>query len=273
VNLNLSVIVVNHNTRDILLKCLASIARSADQSEVVVVDNGSTDGSVAAVRDEFPNVKIIRCSGNQGYSRANMLGFRASTAQYVLFLNSDTVVPSGALSRLVAFLEERPHIAACGPRLVGIDNTVQAFAFGRDPTICYLLGRACVRLGLRAPMHDWETTKVQPVHWVSGACLLVRRNAFDRVSGFDERIFLYFEDNDLCLRLRRAGWEVFYNPEVTVIHRGGASLPNITLRRKYYYDSLLYFYSKHYSVLERSLLKIMLPFYRWCLPSARQLRY
>jgi N-acetylglucosaminyl-diphospho-decaprenol L-rhamnosyltransferase len=262
----LSVIIVNWNTREILLNCLASLVSCVGQCEVVVVDNGSMDGSAAAVRDKFPNVNIIQCEGNQGYARAGMLGFRASTGHYVLFLNSDTVVPSEALPRLIAFLEERPHVAACGPRLARADGTAQSFAFGRDPKLRYLLARACAKLGLRPPLHDWGTFEVQVVDWVSGACMLVRRAALDQVSGFDERMFLYFEDNDLCLRLRRAGWLVVYNPQVTIIHIGGASLFNNALRREYYRESLLYFYAKHYSFLECAALRAMLPFYRWFFP-------
>lgn len=263
VNPDLSVIIVNWNTRELLIHCLASIAQSEYGCEVIVVDNGSADGSVAAVQNGFPHVKIIGCDRNQGYASANMIGLRASSGRYVLFLNSDTVVPSGALPRLVAFLEERPEAAACGPRLARNDGTIQAYSFGKDPTLYYLLARACARQGLRTPLHDWETAEVQNVDWISGACLLVRRKALDQVAGFDERMFMYFEDNDLCLRLRRAGWKILYNPQVTIQHIGGASLPDNTVRRKYYYESLKYFYSKHYSLMERLALRIMLPIYCW----------
>jgi N-acetylglucosaminyl-diphospho-decaprenol L-rhamnosyltransferase len=264
VTLNLSIVIVSYNTREILLNCLASIAHCTGQSEVVVVDNGSSDGSVDAVRGKFPNVRTIQNPANQGYARASMLGFRATTGRYVLFLNSDTIVPVEALRRLVSFMEERPGVAACGPKLTKMEGTAQAFAFGRDPTLSYLLARAFAKLGLRRPLHDWETTEIQPVDWISGACLLIRRTALDQVAGFDEHIFMYFEDNDLCLRLRRAGWQVVYNPQVTIIHTMGGSPTNHALRSKYYYESLLYFYSKHYSLLERSALRMMLPFYRFC---------
>jgi N-acetylglucosaminyl-diphospho-decaprenol L-rhamnosyltransferase len=262
---DLSVIIVSWNTRDILLNCLASVACSAGEYGVVVVDNGSQDGSTAAVRDSFPKVKIIQCAANQGYACGNMIGLRATTGRYVLFLNSDTVVPSNALHRLVAFLEQRPKAAACGPRLARADGTIQAFAFGSDPTLSYLMARTCARLGLRPPLHNWEMDEVQLVDWVSGACLLARRSALDQVAGFDERMFLYFEDNDLCLRLRRAGWQVFYNPTVSIVHIGGASPLNNALRREYYDESLRYFYAKHYTFLQGAVLRIMLPLHRRCI--------
>ncbi len=262
-NPDLSIIIVNWNTKQLLLQCLASLAQSPVRHEVVVVDNGSKDGSAAAVREKFPSVKIIRCERNRGYATANMHGFRASTGRYVLFLNSDTIVPPETLPRMIFYLEGSPQAAACGPRLAREDGATQAYAFGKDPTLLYLLARAFARQGLRAPLHDWETSEVQTVDWISGACLMVRRAAIEQVSGFDEHIFMYFEDNDLCLRLRRAGWRIVYDPQVHVIHLGGASLTNNTLRRKYYYDSLIYFYSKHYSLLERLALRMMLPLYCW----------
>lgn len=261
---DLSIIIVNWNTREMLLDCLDSIASNAGECEVVVVDNASVDGSAEAVRNQFPNVKIIQCAENLGYARATMAGFRASAGNYVLFLNSDTVVLSGAVTHLVEFLEERSKVAACGPRLVKTDGMIQPFAFGRDPTFCYLLARACAQLGLRAPLHDWGTCEILSVDWVSGACLIVRRSAFEQVAGFDERMFLYFEDNDLCFRLRRAGWEVIYNPQVEIMHVGGASPCGNDLRRKYYDESLLYFYSKHYSFRKWMALRIMLSFHRRC---------
>lgn len=162
----------------------------------------------------------------------------------------------------MAFLEKRPGAAACGPRLVRTDGKAQAFSFGRDPVLPYLIARACAALRLRTPLHDWETPEVQPVDWISGACLLVRRAALEQVQGFDERIFMYFEDNDLCLRLRRAGWQIVYNPQVSITHAGGASPTDS--RRKYYYRSLTYFYKKHYSWMECWLLRVLLPFYRCC---------
>jgi N-acetylglucosaminyl-diphospho-decaprenol L-rhamnosyltransferase len=262
---DLSIIIVNWNTRELLLNCLASVARIPGEFEVIVVDNDSMDGSAAAVASMFPNVKIIQSPRNMGYACANMMGLRASIGRYVLFLNSDTLIPSKALPSLIEFLDNNPQVAACGPRLEQKDGAAQAFSFGRDPTLLYIMARACARLGFRAPLHDWETDRVQPVDWISGTCLLVRRAALDQVAGFDERIFMYFEDNDLCLRLRRAGWQIVYYPKVTVVHIGAASPINEALRRKYYDESLRYFYSKHFSVLQRTGLRIMLPLYRWFL--------
>jgi N-acetylglucosaminyl-diphospho-decaprenol L-rhamnosyltransferase len=248
----------------LLLNCLASIRANAGPCEVVVVDNGSTDGSAEAVRQAYPGIRAITQPENQGYAHANMIGFRESKGRHVLFLNSDTIVPPGTLPCLIDFLEKEPPIAACGPKLLRPGGLTQPYAFGKDPRLTYLIARALVRLGFRASLHNWETVAVQPVDWISGACLLVRRSAFEQVGGFDERIFMYFEDNDLCLRLRRAGWKIVYNPLVTITHVGGASLSRSSYRQEYYYRSLQYFYSKHYSPLHCLALRTLLPLYKWC---------
>lgn len=260
----LSITIINRNTKDLLLACLNSILGRASEYEVIVVDNASTDASAEHVRTQFPDVIVFENKENVGYARACMRGLRESKGTYVLFLNSDTIVPPEALDRLISFLDANPRVAACAPRLANDNGMPQPFSYGNDPTIRYLLARALAHIGLHAPLHDWNTAEIQTVDWVSGACLITRRTAMDQIAGFDERIFMYFEDNDLCLRLRRAGWQVVYNPQITIIHVGGASLSSPTVRRKYYYESLLYFYSKHYPPIHRMLLKLLLPFYKLC---------
>jgi N-acetylglucosaminyl-diphospho-decaprenol L-rhamnosyltransferase len=259
-----SIVIVSYNASDMLRESLRGIAAVSvnPETEVIIVDNASTDGSAAMVEREFAGVQLIRNSANVGFARANNQGIRASTGRYVLLLNSDTIVPPGALPALIQFMNDHPGAGACGPRLVRSDGSVQPFAFGGDPTVTYLLARGWNRLLFRRPLHDWGTDAVQAVDWVSGAALLARRAALEQIGGFDEKFFMYFEDNDLCLRLRRAGWKVFYNPTVTITHFGGASLNQSTLRTRWYDASLRYFYSKHYSPFARVALEILLPFYR-----------
>jgi len=259
-----SIIIANWNTRDLILQCLSSIRRHSPHCEAIVVDNGSTDGSNAAIEREFPEAKIIRHAENQGYARANNAGVRAASGEYLLFLNSDTILMGDTVDGLCDLLRDHSRLAACSPRLVQQNGRAQPYAFGNDPTLGYLFSRALVRAGIRKPLHDWDTTIVQKVDWVSGACLLMRRSAFEQVGGFDENIFMYFEDNDLCLRLRQAGWKVVYAPHVAVVHLGGASVSSDISRNHYYYQSLRYFYSKHYSVVACSILRILLPIYRLC---------
>lgn len=260
----LSIVIVSWNTARRLADCLHSVPAGAEglPHEIIVVDNASTDGSPAMVAREFGSVQLIRNVANLGFARANNQGIRASLGRYVLLLNSDTIVPADALAALVQFMDDHPEAGACGPRLARADSRAQPFAFGGDPTIAYLLARGWNRLLFRRSLHDWETNVAQAVDWVSGASLLARRDALEQAGGFDENFFLYFEDNDLCLRLRRAGWKVFYNPNVTITHFGGASLSQSALRTRWYDTSLRYFYSKHYSPLARVALELLFPFYR-----------
>ncbi len=259
----LSCIIVSWNAARQLADCLHSLPAGAQGSsyEIIVIDNASTDGSADMVAREF-QVRLIRNSENVGFARANNQGIRASTGRYVLLLNSDTIVPPGALPALVQFMDDHPDAGACGPRLARADGSTQLFAFGGDPTVRYLLARSWNRLLFHRALHDWETQKVQTVDWVSGAALLTRRDALERIGGFDEKFFMYFEDNDLCLRLRRAGWKIFYNPTVTITHFGGASVSQNPARTRWYDASLRYFYSKHYLPLARVVLELMLPLYR-----------
>ena len=259
-----SFVIVSRNTLHLLTDCMHSLYADPEvaRCQIIVVDNASSDGSVEMIAREFPQVQLIRNSVNVGFARANNQGIRASQGHYVLLLNSDTIVPAGALSALVQFMDDHPDAGACGPRLARADGRAQPFAFGSDPTLAYLLARGWNHLVVRRSLHNWETHNVQLVDWISGAALLARRDALERVGGFDENFFMYFEDNDLCLRLRRAGWRVFYNPTVTITHLGGASLSQSTLRTRWYDASLRYFYSKHYSRLARVALELMLPFYR-----------
>jgi len=260
----LSVIIVNWNTIGLLRDCLQSLfaSQSADALEIVVVDNASTDDSVGMIKRKFPAVRLIENTQNVGFARANNQGLAASQGRYVLLLNSDTLVPPSALMQLVAFMDEHPEAGASGPCLLQPDRRPQPFAFGSDPTPAYLLRRALTLLLLRRPLHDWNTDHVQVVDWVSGAGLIARREAVEQVGPLDEAIFMYFEDNDWCLRFRQHGWKVYYNPEATIIHLGSQSLKQNPEAPKAYYASLQYFYQKHYGLISQLWLQACLPLYR-----------
>jgi N-acetylglucosaminyl-diphospho-decaprenol L-rhamnosyltransferase len=260
--MTLTTVIVNWNTADLLLDCLDSLrAGEVRLDDVLVVDNASTDDSVARVAQRFPAVHLIRNSANVGFAGANNQGIAASTGEYVLLLNSDTLVPPGAISSLVRFMSERPRVGACGPRLLRPDGTPQPYAYGGDPTLPYLLRRGFSRLLLGRSLHDWTIDRALQVDWVSGACLLLRRVALDQVGPLDGQFFMYFEDNDLCLRLRRAGWQVYYEPQVAITHLGGQSLRRNPRAQAAYQTSLRYFYTKHYGSAERIMLNAGLAIY------------
>jgi hypothetical protein len=266
----LSIIIVNWNTRELLRGCLtaltedgrrktdslsrSSVLRPPSSVEIIVVDNASADGSAEMVERDFPIVRLIVNEGNLGFARANNRGIAMSRGRYVLLRNSDTVATPDALGMLVAFMDAHPEAGVIGPRLLRPDGTAQPYAFGGDPTLGYLLRRAFNRMLRRGYLHDWDTNAIQEVDWVSGACLMARRAAIEQAGPLDEAMFMYFEDNEWCLRIRNAGWKVYYDPQAAIVHLGGQSLAKNPAARQAYYESLRYFYRKHYGVVASALM-------------------
>jgi len=258
-------VIVSFNTREHLLRCLASLeAHVTLPLQTVMVDNGSSDGSADAVRDAHPAVQVIENHANLGFAAACNRGLREARAPYVLLLNSDAEVCAGAVEGLVAILEARSDVGIVGPRTVGHDGGPQV-SFGPDLTpLSEWRQRRLVRaLRQRRPEAVREVTALcareQEPAWVSGACLLARKPALDAVGGLDERFFLYEEDVDLCLRVRKAGWRILYTPEPVVMHHLGRSMEKIPALSRLEYDrSHLRFYAKHRGPGARALLRLFL---------------
>lgn len=261
---DVSVIIVNWNGLKLLPACLDSLAPGLAglRYEVLVVDNASQDESVAWLRSNHPDVQIIANTQNLGFARANNQALRVAQGRYALLLNNDARLRPNTASFLVNGLETAPKVGAASPRLVNPDGTPQAFAFGRDPSIGYLLRRGLWRVAFRRPVHDWGVREPLRVDWVAGTCLLVRREVWERIGLLDEAFFMYFEDVDWCRRMRRAGWEVWYDPRVEVVHLGGQSLKRNPRAQAAYEESLRYFYRKHYPLPARWALALLLPVYR-----------
>lgn len=251
---SLSIIVVTFNAREDALACLASIqAHPPDRAwELVVVDNASADGTPEAITDRWAGVRLIRLPENVGFAAANNVAIRETSGALVLLLNSDTVVAAGQLEALCAELERSPATGAAGPALIDGQGR-QELSYGPMMSPVGEL-RQKLRGRLLAGGPTWLGRRLQRemrrrgfVDWVSGACLLVRRQAAEQVGLLDERYFMYCEDVDFCAALRAAGYRILYTPEVVVTHRRGrsrASAPAATTRR--YRDSQLAFYRKHH---------------------------
>jgi GT2 family glycosyltransferase len=240
----LSIIIVSFNARADLERCLESLhaAPPAAPDEILVVDNGSTDGSADAVR-RWPDVKLIETGANLGFARANNIGIRASEGANILLLNSDTVVPAGAIDRLIAELDGHDEVAVVGPRLVDAGGRAE-LSFGR--MIGPLNELRQKRLLRSGAVKDLTRQRHYP-DWVSGACLLVRRADAEAVGGLDERYFMYTEDVDFCAAIRARGRKILFTPDVEVVHlrgRSAASAPAAT--RDHYRRSQLAFYEKHH---------------------------
>jgi hypothetical protein len=257
-----SAIVVSYNTGPELLRCLASLAEHVRLPlEVVVVDNASSDGSPDLVRAAYPTARVIESGSNRGFSAANNAGLGASTGPNVLVLNPDAEVTSGAVETLSGILDARPSVGIVGPLTRNPDGSVQV-SFGPDltPLAEWRQGRLVRGVRERRPEALREAAaRVATEHspdWVSGSCFLARRKALEAVGGFDEGFFLFEEDADLCLRLRRAGWGVLFTPAAEVRHALGRSMAQAPERTRIEYDrSHVRYYRKHNGPLLTACLR------------------
>ncbi len=240
---DISIIIVNYNTAGLLVECLNSIASQSDLSlEVIVVDNASEDDSVALVTHDFPWVKLIANEHNLGFARANNQALQISKGRYVYFLNPDTVVQPGAFEAMVGFMTTHTDVGLAGTRIMNPDGSPQSSVEKRYP------GQRRAKKDLNGLTGD--------IAWVLGASMIVRRVIVEDLGGFDERFFLYGDEQDLCLRIRKAGWEIGFIPNAVVVHWGGQSerkTSAIDVWKKKFAAELL-FYRKHYS--RRSIRRI-----------------
>ena len=277
--LDLLIVIVNYNTRDLLRDCLASIYDSqGDFSyQVCVVDNCSHDNSATMVRQEFPQVQLIESPVNGGYAYANNLGLRAFgftnaplarhtlppnvggqgelVPRYALLLNPDTLLPPSALQDMLDFMEADPEAGAAGPRLVREDGSLDLACRRTFPTpsafVYRMLGLSTLFPKSRRFGH-YNLTCLDPdelteVDSVMGAFMLVRAEAIHQVGLLDESFFLYGEVQDWAYRIRKAGWKIYYNPQVTVLHFKGASTKHSRRARREFYRAMDIFYRKHYA--------------------------
>lgn len=257
-------VVVSWNVVELLRGCLAALAAAEPRPGVVVVDNASTDGTCEAVRREFPDAMLLANATNAGFAAATNQGVRealARGAERILLVNPDATLAPESLAALERTLDAAPEVGIAAPAIVNPDGTPQAFAFGDDPSLGYLLRRGARRLLGRAPLHDWGSNTVTEPDWVTGACLLARADVFRRGVWFDEGFFLYFEDNDWCLRARQAGWRIRREPGVAAIHAGGCSLRRSPTAQAAYARSLDRFHAKHSPRWQKWALRLLRPLY------------
>ena len=256
----LSIVIVNFNGRGHLEACLQSLATHPPTvpTEVVVVDNASTDDS-AAIVPRYPGVRLIKLTANVGFSAGNNAGIRATTGELVLLLNNDTIVPAGAVDRLVQRLNADPSAAVAGPRLVDGNGSAELSFGPMLSPLGELRQKVVVSLHARGfgPVSRWverATRREHYVDWVSGACLLVRRSAADAVGLLDERFFLYTEDVDFCASIRAKGWKVLFTPVAEIVHlRGRSRATAPRAMNAAYRRSHLAFYAKHHPHLVPAL--------------------
>jgi len=271
---DLAIVIVNYNTRELLRDCLNSIFKSHGDFtfQIYVIDNNSSDNSAELVRDSFPQVRLIESRENHGYAYANNLGLReigfansqfpvptSQLPRYTLLLNPDTILPPFALQEMLAFMDARPDAGAAGPRLVlpngELDRACRRsfptpeIAFYRLTGLSFLFPRSR-RFG-RYNMSYLEADETTEVDSVVGAFMLLRGEAVQQVGLLDDNFFMYGEDLDWAFRIKRAGWKVYYNADVTVLHyKEAASKGDHAIRTKTryeFYRAMHLFYRKHYA--------------------------
>ncbi len=263
----LDIVLVNYNSTDHLLRCLESIQGSLEgvQAQIVVVDNASTD-SWQRVTDACPEARLIRNPENRGFASAVNTGIRVGTAPYIVLLNPDTVVSPGFFRGALDFMGRRPDVGILGPRILDPDGATQGSARAFPTPLTALFGRTALltrlfpgnplsrRNILTGPPDDWEA---RPVDWVSGACMVVRREALDRMGPMDEQFFMYWEDADWCKRARETGWTVVYDPALSLTHAVGASSRTNPIRSAFeFHRSAFRLYRKH---TKRATFLLMAP--------------
>jgi len=250
---DLAVVIVNYNAGEFLERCVASVFEGAGglALDVVVVDNASRDGSALAAKAEQPRMRLIENATNRGLSAAWNQGAAETDAPWILFLNPDAEIWDGDLASFVKVGEGRPGVAVLGPVVRNADGTI--YESGRVfPSVGQAVGHAF--LGPFAPANrytrsykqtGWDRRTEREVDWVSGACMLVRRSAFEEVGRFDEAFWLYGEELDLCTRLREAGWRVLFTPELEILHEGGVSTGRSRRTHVMHSSSIYRYYRKH----------------------------
>lgn len=267
--MDVSIIIVSFNTKDLLKKCLASIFEHTEDIsfEVIVVDNASSDGS-SQVAKGFPQVKWLQNDENVGFGRANNQGAKNARGKYLFFFNSDAYFMDNAVSKLVRFADENQQAGAVGPLILNPDDTIQQSVgfFPNLPQVFYWMSFLDDLPGgdFLKPYHvdhDHFYKSEQEVDWITGAAFFVKKDIFQKVGGFDEKIFLYGEDTELCFRIKQAGFKILYSPTASVVHlgrgsHGGVNIGAITGE----YKGLTYFYQKYKNKRERQILSLLLKF-------------
>jgi len=236
----ISIIIVNFNTRVLLKKLLISIKEKMKsvEYEIIVVDNNSEDGSVEFLKNYFPKPVLIENKTNVGFSKANNQGSKLAKGQYLLFLNSDTLVCDGAVEKMLEYLQREQSTAIVGPKLLNQDDTLQRSCgifpnlrteFSDRTFLNRLFPTNKVFGSYKLGAWDYGTEK--KVDWVSAGCMLMRKDIFEQIGGFDENIYMFYEDVDLCFRVKKAGYKITFLPNAQIYHlHGGSQL----IRSKYF---------------------------------------
>jgi GT2 family glycosyltransferase len=248
--MDLSIVIVNWNTRGMLLKCLESVYETIKgrNFDAWVVDNGSTDGSPGEVRERFSRVRLIENSENLGFARANNQALKLIQSPYVVLLNSDAILTPAALDTMIDFMDRKEDIGICGPQLLNEDGTKQNSVANLPTLATELLNKSLLRrlFPEKYPGKELDIKEPMEVESIVGACMVVRKKAIESVGLLDEDFFFFLEETDWCKRMRDKGWKIFHLPGSRVYHvqSGSARLTNVRARVEYW-RSRYTFFRKH----------------------------
>ena len=270
--IDLSITIVNYNTKDLLKQCIKSIYEQTKNIsfEIIVVDNASSDGSVEMLKQEFPEVKVIANKENLFFTRAHNQALRISKGRYLMILNSDTIILDSAFDKLLKFMDDNPQCGACGPKLLNPDMSLQRSS-DRLPTFLYGLFEILF-INTLFPNNwikkyriypEWDRNSTREVDSVGGSCVMVRKEVVEKVGLLDPNFLAYWEEIDWCKRILEAGYKIYYVAEAQIVHYDSASWNKLGKEKKerIFFNSMLYYYKKHFGMFHYLILWLILNFY------------
>lgn len=249
--MNYSIIIPTYNSRKFIEKCVSSILNAGFSGEIIVVDNNSKDDTVFFVKNNFPQIKIVETDKNLGFSGAINIGAKKAQNPYFIFLNPDAIPLKNSLKELDDFIKKENNFGVIGFNILKKDGIHEKFSFGKKTSFSQILRNKFFKKEDALP---FLPTKVD---WVSGAAMVVPKKVFEKIGGFDEIFFMYFEDQDFCLRVKSLGYHIYFLPNVKIVHFGGKTWASSKLQKKHYYESQDYFFKKHNGFFEYFLMKIL----------------
>ncbi|MFH0969722.1 MAG: glycosyltransferase family 2 protein [Patescibacteria group bacterium] len=232
----ISFIIVNYNSKKFLGNCISSIRRNTISFpyEIIIVNNDST-------ALDFPETKIINLNNNLGFGTGCNAGAKIAQGEILCFLNPDTEILDN-IKKILEYFNINNKLGIIGPKLITQENKTQHWCAGYEPSLLDLIKN---NLGLYGSKKIWESERAIEADWISGACLFIKKDIFQKIGGFDKKFFMYYEDVDLCKRVREKGYKVIYFPEFKVKHLSGRSFNSKIKQKKYLYISLIYYFKKH----------------------------
>jgi hypothetical protein len=263
--IDLSIVIVNWNTLELLRNCLNSLIKNirSVSLEIFVTDNGSTDGSPKMVEDEFPNVRLIKNTVNLGFAKANNQAIKQAQGRYILLLNSDTLAHDSSIEGLVAFMEQTPSAGMAGLQLLNEDGSFQNSVANAPTLLTELTNKSLLRALFpnRYPGKEFRPQSPIEVESLIGACLMVRAETIKAIGLLDEDYFFFFEETDWCLRAKNAGWKIMFHPNLFLYHLQGKTAAIVPANARIeYWRSRYTFFKKHYGKTVQISLEVGLMF-------------